>query len=227
MLFVLAFAVAYIAALVATVPARFVASQFALPPGVAMSGTIWNGEAALPAGPVLAWHLDALDSMLNFALSARWTLTAARTDLAGDVMAGSDRIVLTGVKGIAGWELARAVSPNLAADCDLSAEIAFSSVTIGQGKQSALGTLRTGAGSCTLNSNGGQRTIKLPALQAASVATATGSKAVLAEAGAPDRRWAEIELLPDRRIAATWYEIAIAAVSGATPSGPVMLEFGF
>ena len=216
----------YGVALIATMPARLIIDMARPSPLIeSVAGTIWSGDAALAGGHRLEWQVNPLTSLFNLGLSADWSLIGQGTDLSGQALLWPRVTKLSGVEGIAAWKLVRAFAPAVVADCDLAVRVDIETLVLGMGTQTVSGALRTGQATCVFGGQGTKRII--PALKAVTGPENGDTALRIVEAAEPMRLWAELSLLPDRRLAITVNEPAMTLVSNAGSSGPVMLEFGF
>ena len=158
---------AYGVALIATAPASVATRFVAMPPAVvALSGTIWNGEALLRGGARAQWGVRKLASLASFALTLDWTVEGAGTRLAGRAALRPGGGALSDVAGAAGWDLVRAFAPDPPVACDLSVRIELPALGFDGTAFAGGGVLRSGPGRCTRTAGSGAAPVELPPLTA-------------------------------------------------------------
>lgn len=216
----------YLVALIVTLPARIVVETFgARLDASSIAGTIWEGELGLRGGHSLAWTLHPLDSLLHLGASVSWQLEGRGTSVSGKSYAWPQNLRASDVQGVIAWPAVRALVPALRFDCDLAARLDLQDLQLGRGTQSVTGEMRSGAGTCKDLGQPDAPSLQIPALQAS--AGRSAADIVLAEVADPTRLWAELTLLPDRRLSVTLTERAIATTARSHMAGPVSVEFGF
>lgn len=159
--------VGYGGTLIATAPASLVlrlAAPDGPPPMIArISGTVWNGEAALAGGIAARWRTDLLASLAGLALVADLRVEGPTTDLAGRAALRSGGLALSDVAGVADWALARALAPGASIVCDQSARVALPDLGFDGAAFSGAGELRSGPGACAAR---GGEAVEVPPLTA-------------------------------------------------------------
>jgi hypothetical protein len=138
--------VAYLAALLANIPARFV-----IDPGErwTVGGTVWNGEAVLGGSQRIEWQWSPMRTLASFAFAADWRMSGGATDLAGTAALSRGKVVLEGVSGQADGALLAAIAPRMPFVCDTRMQVDIPLLTIGGNDSRAIGEIRSEAGRCT------------------------------------------------------------------------------
>jgi hypothetical protein len=136
---------AYAAALLATLPARFVVDWG---PRWQMAGTLWSGEAVLDGAYRLSWRWAPLRSLAAFAFAADVRLDGGSTDIAGSVIARGRRLRFDGLSGRGDGTLLAALDPALPFRCDVGLDVDLPRLIIAGPHSSVVGEVRTGSGRC-------------------------------------------------------------------------------
>ena len=139
-------AAAYVATLLATVPAAFL-----IPRGgaiAALGGTIWHGRAALAGGDRLEWRWAPLRTLANLRFAADFTVEGTGTLLAGRALLGSQSVRLDAVSGSVDAALLTAIArPGFT--CAMPVQLDLERVVLGAGDRMIAGRAVSEAGSCT------------------------------------------------------------------------------
>ncbi|TDN79044.1 type II secretion system (T2SS) protein N [Stakelama pacifica] len=136
---------AYLIAMVATMPASVLIRNRDWRTGI--SGTIWNGEAGLAGGSVLSWQFAPLRSLTSLGFAIDWHANGADTDIGGRALFRPGRTVLDHVSGSADASLIKAIQP-LPFDCAMQMHVEMPRIAIGGGDSEMEGQLATDTGSC-------------------------------------------------------------------------------
>lgn len=149
-LFTLTGIAAYILTLAATLPARLLLERSG-DPGIwlAVSGTVWNGEAALAQGHAVRWRWSPLASLANLAFTTEVDVIGADTELRGIASWRPSGIELEDLRGNASGTLLSAITPELPFVCDFPMRVELDRLAFGGSHPGAAGEIRTAAGSCT------------------------------------------------------------------------------
>lgn len=138
--------VAYVVAMVWTLPASVVISDKPWRTGVA--GSIWNGEVGVAGGSVLAWRWAPLRSLVSVGFATDWTAKGTNTDLGGRALIRPGRIVVDALTGSADASILQAIQPDLPFSCSMTMQAEFPRAVLGGVGQMVEGQLLTEPGSC-------------------------------------------------------------------------------
>jgi hypothetical protein len=139
--------VAYVLAMIVTMPASVVLKNRPWRTGVA--GTVWNGEVGVAGGSKFEWHMAPLRSLTSLAFAADWKATGPNTDLGGQMLVHpGGRVVLDHVSGAADGTLLQALQPNLPFTCDLVMQVEMDRIAVGRGDRMLIGNATSDPGSC-------------------------------------------------------------------------------
>ena len=158
---------AYVAALVATMPASVVFKNRPWRTGV--EGTIWHGAVGIAGGSTLAWDWAPLRSLTSLGFATDWRMTGGNTDLGGRALVKpGGRTVLDSVSGAADASLLSALQPDLPFQCELVMQVEMPRIAIGGGARMADGVATSAPGACA--ATGGtppvaQAPVPVPALR--------------------------------------------------------------
>lgn len=202
---------AYLAALIATVPASLVALRT---PGMAIGGTIWNGEAALVGGNRVDWSWAPLRSLAQLGFALDWRARGPATDLAGRALLKPGRVILQETTGSADGSLLDAIAPDLPFTCAMMMQVDLSRVAIGGEGQGFSGEIRSKPGACRTKGAGGLATPVPALIMIADRADQRSTVASIAPLDQPRHRLVKITLGNDGRL-----------VVGITPAGAAKLPF--
>ena len=155
-------ALAFGLALAMTAPAQVLTSLVTLPPQVeGLSGTVWQGRAALRNGYRLSWNASSQD-FWRLRLGADVTLEGVDTRLVGHLEWTPWQVAATGVSGRAGPGLL-ALAPRLLVEaCTSTATLEVPRLALGRTQAEARGEATLAAGACALR-DGGE--VPVPALR--------------------------------------------------------------
>lgn len=143
---------AYVIAMIATMPASVFLKNYAWRTGV--SGTVWSGEVGVAGGSVFRWGWAPLRSITGLGFAADWTASGNDNDMSGQVLARPGRVILDAVAGRGDGSLIEALQPSLPFRCTFGMLVDFDRIAVGGGDNAAKGTLRTEAGSCRPKAGG-------------------------------------------------------------------------
>lgn len=143
---------AYVAAMVATIPASAIVDDGAWRTGV--GGTVWHGEVGLAGGSRLEWHWAPLRSLTSLAFAVDWRATGESTNLGGRALIGPTSTTIDSMSGSADGALLRAIQPDLPFTCDLTMQVEFPRAKLGGSRQMIEGEATTDAGSCAPKQGG-------------------------------------------------------------------------
>ncbi|MES2988791.1 MAG: hypothetical protein V4808_12870 [Pseudomonadota bacterium] len=209
--FVLLGIVAYVLAMLATLPASVIVQNHPWRTGVA--GTVWNGEVGVAGGTKIEWHMAPLRSLTSLAFAADFKGSGPDTDLGGQMLMHiGGRTVMDNVSGAAHASLLRALQPNLPFTCDMAMQVEMKRIAVGGGNQLIDGTLTTDPGTCSPKAGGAASAVPALILTAEHVGNATRIRL----APMTQRRKVLVE--------ATLAEDGTLDV-GLTPDGATMLPF--
>lgn len=203
-------AAAYLATLVATIPAGLVAPRTE---GAVLGGTIWRGEAALAGGNRLDWSWAPLRSLVQIGFAIDWRATGPATDLAGRAMLKPGRAILDAV-GRADGALLGAIAPGLPFTCEMAMTIDLPRVALGGDGQGFSGEVRSDPGTCRTKDAGGLARPVPALIMVAKRAADRSTLATIAPLGERRNRLVKITLGGEGRL-----------VVGVTPGGAAVLPF--
>lgn len=219
---------AFLVSLAATVPVRLAAGYVAAPVWInGYSGTLWRGVARIDGGHAVAWQLDALRSLAELGVALDVAVTGPGTELAGRAAlrgASGQDIGVDGLTGRAAWPLVAALAPDLDFACDGAAVLQDVALRLAPGTRSGAGSLRSGAATCR-EARGASEPVAVPALAGRLETTASGLRATLVQAAAPETLLAEALATEDGRLVVTLHPAGAALVPGAPVSGEISLEY--
>ena len=153
-------AIAYLAGLVATAPARLIVEPGAATNIASVGGTLWRGRAVLAGGEVAAWRWAPLRSLTGLGYAANVTVDGAGTTLTGQARLRPGSALLTAVSGQVTGALVSTLWPRLPFRCATTIQVNIKQLALGAG--TADGRLLTDAGTCAASNS--------PALAAATPA---------------------------------------------------------
>ncbi len=138
-------AIAYLLALLTTIPSRFV-----IDPGErwVMGGTVWHGEAVLGGSQRIEWDWSPVRTLTNLAFAADWRISGGATDLTGTAALSGSRIVLEDITGQADGAMIAAVAPRFPLVCETRMQVDIAVFRLGGNDSRALGEIRSEAGRC-------------------------------------------------------------------------------
>jgi len=99
----------YLIALLAMLPAGMALTSVEQ---AAVSGTVWNGTATIPAGGQVTWRWDPLRSIQAWAFAADWRVTTAEARLSGRALVRPSGVAIESVDGSADQALLLAIAKN-------------------------------------------------------------------------------------------------------------------
>lgn len=138
-------AAAFLVALIAELPARFVVS-----PGSrwAVAGTVWNGEAVLDGAYRLQWRWAPWRSLASLAFAADIRLDGGGTDIAGSATRVGGGYLFEGLSGRGDGGLLGTLATALPVACDAPLQIDMPRLLVAGARSSAAGEIRMEPGVC-------------------------------------------------------------------------------
>jgi hypothetical protein len=183
-LFMLTGIAAYLLALLATLPARLLLDRADEPHiWLAVSGTVWNGEAALSQGHAVRWRWAPLASLTTISYSTHLQVIGADTELTGIAAWRPSGIVVTDLKGNASATLVSALAPTLPFLCDFPMRVNIDRLAFGGTAPGAAGEIMGSAGSCTARNSAVAASVAVPPLVAEATINVGGSNGWIAARG--------------------------------------------
>lgn len=168
--------IAYLLAIVWTIPASFVWRDA---PGIAgTSGTLWRGGALLADGSRLTWAWAPLRSIIGLGFAADWDIVGTGGTLKGRALIRHRSTVIDDTAGGAAGSLLAIIAPDLPFRCDTPLDVVLEHAAIGGDDQALRGEVRSGPGSCAAKT-GGTATI-VPPLVASFSPRGSGSAILIA-----------------------------------------------
>lgn len=175
-LFALAGLAAYLLALLATIPAGLLLKRAGEPSiWLAVSGTVWSGEAALSQGHAVRWEWAPMASLANLAYTTHVQVIGADTDLNGLVTWTPGAIVIENLTGNASASLVTAIAPTLPFLCDFPMRVNMDRIAFGGEQAGAAGEIRSSSGSCASRSAAVHASTPVPPLIAEATINVGGS----------------------------------------------------
>lgn len=212
---------AYAGALAVTAPAAVIARAVDLPPAiVGLTGTVWQGQAAVDGGSVVGWSVNAAGSLQSRAIAADWTVTGPDTRLSGEIIGSTGRIEIADVSGVVGWSLISAVVADLPVQCDLTARVGIARAALGPGDVSGSGTATTPPMTCRTE-NGGD--VAIPALSSV-MAPIEGGVRIEISAREGGERLGSVDLLAKGWMALTLEPAGARLIPGMPSSAATVVE---
>lgn len=150
---------AYLVGLIAQIPARTLITETDT---LKVGGTIWNGEAVRGSTIRLEWQFAPLRSLTSLAFSADVQIAGGGTDLVGQAMRSSGRLVLTDMSGQIDGTLLDVMAPDLPLSCRFVAQTRIAWLALGGQAQGAAGTMQLSPATCTAR-GGSALPVTLPA----------------------------------------------------------------
>lgn len=137
--------IAYLVALVATIPARFV-----IDPGErwVMGGTVWHGEAVLGGSQRIEWDWSPVRTLTSLAFAADWRMSGGATDLTGTAALSGRRVLLEDITGQADGAMIAAIAPRFPLVCETLMQVDIAVLSFGGTESRAVGEIRSQAGRC-------------------------------------------------------------------------------
>lgn len=214
-LFALTGLVAYLLALIATLPARLLLER-ADKPGIwlAVSGTVWNGEAALSQGHAVRWQWAPLASLANLSFSTHLEVIGADTELKGIAAWRPSGIVITDLKGNASASLVSALAPTLPFVCDFSMQVNIDRLAFGGSAPGAAGEIMGSAGSCATRNSSIAASTAVPPLVGEATINVGGSNGWIAPRGNRSEKLVSFAVTPSGETSITVSPTASALVPG-------------
>lgn len=190
--------VAYLAWLIALIPARAVIAE---DDDLRVGGTIWQGEAVYASLLRIEWTWSPVSSLVNLAFTADWRVSGSGTDLTGRASKTENGYRFSQVRGQADGSLLGLLERPFPMQCRFVADVAFDEVVLGGEAQVARGQIRTSPASCVTAGNM-PRVLTLPAMRADIRPQRRESRAVLATLASRDP--VLVVQLPRRGPLAAW-----------------------
>ena len=206
----------YLITLLATLPARYLV-QRADEPGIwlAVSGTVWNGEAALAHGHAVRWTWRPLASLASLSFATDLRVTGPDTAVEGMAQWRWSGMVLDDLEGHASASLLSALAPSLPFVCDFPMRMSIDRIAFGGQKPGASGRIRTSPGSCTSRAGLVTAASPVPALTAEAASNVGGSAGWVAPQGNRSNKLITFAVTPNGETAVTVDPAASAVIPGA------------
>ncbi|WP_414901095.1 hypothetical protein ACMT1E_14410 [Sphingomonas flavalba] len=206
-------ALAYLAGLVATAPARLIVEPGPATNIASVGGTVWRGRAVLAGGEVARWRWAPLRSLAGFGYAAGFRVDGAGTALTGRVRLRPGATLFESVGGTASATLVAGAFPRLPFACATALRVAVARFGLGGDSGFADGRLETDAAACTA------RAVAAPPVSAPPLlVTLTGATGRVAPRAHPRVTFATLGFAPGRLTIAFTPEGA-AALPFATLAG--------
>lgn len=207
--------VAYSLALVTTLPARLLLSR-AGEPGLwlAISGTVWQGEAAMAHGHALRWRWAPAASLGNLAYTTDVTVVGPDTDLDAKVSWRRNSVVITNLEGTASASLISAVSPSLPFLCDFPMRVNIDRLAFGGSAPGASGEVHSSAGLCGARGGVVQASAPIPPLTARATMSVAGSSGWVAPRGSRNEKLMSFTATPNGQTSVSVAPAAAAIFPG-------------
>lgn len=203
---------AYVAALVATMPASVVFKNRPWRTGV--EGTIWHGAVGVAGGSTLSWDWAPLRSLTSLGFAADWRMTGGETDLGGRALGKpGGRTVLDTISGAADASLLSALEPKLPFQCELVMQLEVPRIAVGGGARAAEGIATGAPGTCAA-SGGAPMPMPVPALRLSAEHVGQVTRILLTPAAQRRRTLIDAALAEDGTLDVT-----------LTPAGAAVLPF--
>jgi hypothetical protein len=214
-LFALAGLAAYLLTLIATLPARLLLER-ADEPGIwlAVSGTVWNGEAALSQGHAVRWRWAPMASIANLSFSTHLEVIGADTQLKGIAAWRPSGIVITDLNGNASASLVSALAPTLPFVCDFPMQVNIDRLAFGGSAPGAAGEIMGSAGSCATRNSSISASTAVPPLVAEATINVGGSNGWLAPRGSRSDKLITFAVTPSGKTSITVSPTASALIPG-------------
>lgn len=206
-------ALAYLAGLVATAPARLIVEPGPATNIASVGGTLWRGRAVLAGGEVASWRWAPLRSLAGFGYAAAFRIDGAGTALAGRVRLRPGATLFESVAGSASGVLAAGLFPRLPFACATTLRLAVVRFGLGGDAGAATGRVEADPASCAAR-GGAAPAASVPAL----LVTMTGATGRIAPRAHPRVTFATLAFAPGRLTVAFTPEGA-AALPFATIAG--------
>lgn len=214
-LFALAGLVAYVLALIATLPASLLLKR-ADEPGIwlAVSGTVWSGEAALAQGHAVRWNWAPMASLANLAYTTHLQVIGTDTELEGLMAWKPGAIVISDLNGNASASLLTAIAPNLPFLCDFPMRVNIDRIAFGGARPGAAGEIRSSSGSCSTRNSAVLASTPVPPLIGEATTNVGGSNGWLAPAGNRSEKLISFTATPNGKTSVTVSPTASALIPG-------------
>lgn len=213
---------AYVAALVATMPASVVFKNKPWRTGV--EGTIWHGAVGVAGGSTLRWDWAPLRSLTSLGFAADWRMTGGETDLGGRALVKpGGRTVLDTISGAADASLLSALQPNLPFQCELVMQLEAPRVAVGGGTRLAGGVATGAPGICAAT---GGAAVPVPALRLSAEHVGQVTRIVLTPAEQRRRTLLDATLAEDGTLDVTLTPAGAAALPFTGLPGGASISFG-
>lgn len=215
LLFTLLGLVTYLLTLVATLPARLLLQRTDDPTiWLAVSGTVWRGEAALAHGHAVRWVWAPMSSLAKLSFTTDIEVVGADTQLEGEASWRSDGIVLDQVNGTASASLFSALAPSLPFVCDFPMRVDIDRIAFGGQQPGAAGEIRSSGGSCSARSGLVAGSSAVPALVGEATINVGGSNGWIAASGNRADRLVSFTVTPNGKTAVAVSPSASAIIPG-------------
>jgi hypothetical protein len=214
-LFALTGIAAYLLTLIATLPARLLLERAEEPHiWLAVSGTVWNGEAALSHGHAVRWRWAPMASLANLSYSTHLEVLGADTELKGIAAWRPSGIVITDLNGNASATLVSALAPTLPFLCDFPMRVNIDRLAFGGSAPGAAGEIMGSAGTCASRNSSVSASTAVPPLVAAATINVGGSNGWLAARGNRADKLISFAVTPSGKTSVTVSPTASAMIPG-------------
>lgn len=214
-LFALMGLASYALALIATLPARLLLERADEPEiWLAVSGTVWSGEAALSQGHAVRWRWAPLASIANLSFSTHLEIIGANTALKGVAAWRPSGIVITGLNGNASASLVSALAPTLPFVCDFPMRVNIDRLAFGGSAPGAAGEVLGSAGSCGSRHSAFSTSTTVPPLIGQATTNVSGSNGWIAPRGNQTEKLISFAVTPSGQTSITVSPPASALMPG-------------
>jgi hypothetical protein len=214
-LFFLTGIAAYALVLIATLPARLLLHRAEEPHiWLAVSGTVWAGEAALSQGHAIRWRWAPMASIANLAFSTHLEVVGADTQLKGIAAWRPSGIVIVDLTGNASASLISALAPALPFVCDFPMQVNIDRIAFGGSAPGAAGEIMGSPGSCTTRNSSVSASAAVPPLVAEGTINVGGSNGWIAARGNRSEKLLSFAVTPTGETSVTVSPTASALIPG-------------
>lgn len=215
LLFTLLGLVTYLLTLIGTLPARLLVGRSDTP-GIwlAVSGTVWGGEAALAHGHAVRWAWAPLSSLAKLSFTTDIEVIGTDTQLDGEASWRRNGVVIEDLAGTASGSLLSALAPSLPFICDFPMRIDIDRIAFGGQQPGASGEVRSSAGTCTARGGLVAASSAVPPLVGEATINVGGSNGWIAAAGNRADKLVSFTVTPNGKTAVAISPSASAIVPG-------------
>jgi hypothetical protein len=205
----------YALVLIATLPARLLLQRAEEPHiWLAVSGTVWAGEAALSQGHAIRWRWAPMASIANLAFSTHLEVVGADTQLKGVAAWRPSGIVIVDLTGNASASVISALAPTLPFVCDFPMRVNIDRVAFGGSAPGAAGEVVGSAGSCASRNSPVSTLTPVPPLVAEGTINISGSNGWVARRGYRSEKLISFAVTPSGETSITVSPAASAMIPG-------------